>query len=103
MRCRIDRDHLVLATSFQIQHIEGYLALFEDLCEEILQTRLKLDAKIKEANEKFPNNLEISEWRPRLDGFFGFPRRRMKEIEMCNICHCIFLKSIMLITLIQDM
>ncbi|KAL4573650.1 hypothetical protein LXL04_020464 [Taraxacum kok-saghyz] len=39
----------------------GYLASFEDLYEEILQARLKLDAKIKEANEKFPNNLEINE------------------------------------------
>ena len=44
--------------------------MFEDLCEEILQARLKLYEKIKETNEKFPINLEISEWMPRFDGFF---------------------------------
>ncbi|KAL4578388.1 hypothetical protein LXL04_014511 [Taraxacum kok-saghyz] len=50
---------------------EGYLVLFEDLCEEILQARLKLYEKIKETNEKFPINLEISEWMPKFDDFFG--------------------------------
>ncbi|KAL4565635.1 hypothetical protein LXL04_029738 [Taraxacum kok-saghyz] len=49
---------------FLSSSILGYLVSFEDLCEEILQARLKLDEKIKEANEKFPINLEISEWMP---------------------------------------
>ncbi|KAL4566126.1 hypothetical protein LXL04_004901 [Taraxacum kok-saghyz] len=60
-----------LANIHQIELIMGYIASFEDLYEEILQARLKLDAKIKEENEKFPNNLEINKWRPRFDGFFG--------------------------------
>ncbi|KAL4587066.1 hypothetical protein LXL04_011716 [Taraxacum kok-saghyz] len=38
--------------------MDGYIASFEDLYEIILQAKLKLDTKIKEANEKFPNNLE---------------------------------------------
>ncbi|KAL4573646.1 hypothetical protein LXL04_020460 [Taraxacum kok-saghyz] len=50
---------------------QGYLVSFEDLCEEIFQEMLKLNEKIKETNEKFPINLEISEWMPRFDGFFG--------------------------------
>ncbi|KAL4567582.1 hypothetical protein LXL04_023170 [Taraxacum kok-saghyz] len=54
----------------EVKDKKGYLVSFEDLCEEILQARLKLDEKIKEANEKFPINLEISEWMPRFDGFF---------------------------------
>ncbi|KAL4567322.1 hypothetical protein LXL04_022903 [Taraxacum kok-saghyz] len=55
----------------EVKDKQGYLASFEDLYKEILQAMLKLDAKISEANEKFPNNLKISEWRPRFDGFFG--------------------------------
>ncbi|KAL4566669.1 hypothetical protein LXL04_030789 [Taraxacum kok-saghyz] len=52
------------------EYVVGYLVSFEDLYEEILQARLKLDEKINETNEKFPINLEISEWMPRFDGFF---------------------------------
>ncbi|KAL4563489.1 hypothetical protein LXL04_027532 [Taraxacum kok-saghyz] len=54
----------------EVNEQRGYFVSFEDLCEKILQAMLKLDEKIKETNEKFPINLEISEWLPRFDGLF---------------------------------
>ncbi|KAL4574301.1 hypothetical protein LXL04_021130 [Taraxacum kok-saghyz] len=53
------------------ESIEGYLLSIEDLYDQLLKSKLELDAKIKEATEKHPDNREISEWRPRFDGFFG--------------------------------
>ncbi|KAL4582570.1 hypothetical protein LXL04_007123 [Taraxacum kok-saghyz] len=51
--------YLVLSSLIEVEGSSlGYIASFEDLYEIILQARLKLDTKIKEANEKFPNNLE---------------------------------------------
>ena len=51
--------------------VQGYLSSFEVLYDELLKERLELDAKSKKATEKYPNNTEISQWRPRFDGFFG--------------------------------
>ncbi|KAL4560323.1 hypothetical protein LXL04_032473 [Taraxacum kok-saghyz] len=43
----------------------GYIASFEIPYDTILETMLKLDAKIKEATTKFPANSEINDWRPK--------------------------------------
>ncbi|KAL4562226.1 hypothetical protein LXL04_034424 [Taraxacum kok-saghyz] len=41
-----------------------YLVSFEQLYNTIIEARLKLNAKIKEATKKFLANPEINDWRP---------------------------------------
>ncbi|KAL4574305.1 hypothetical protein LXL04_021134 [Taraxacum kok-saghyz] len=42
------------------ESIEGYLLSIEDLYDQLLKSKLELDAKIKEATEKHPDKREIS-------------------------------------------
>ncbi|KAL4567955.1 hypothetical protein LXL04_023552 [Taraxacum kok-saghyz] len=67
--------------------VQGYLLSFEELYDQIVKSRLELDAKIKEANEKFPNNMEIEQWRPRFNAFFGISSE--EEDNMDDTTQCI--------------
>ncbi|KAL4556431.1 hypothetical protein LXL04_039083 [Taraxacum kok-saghyz] len=59
------KDHV--KQSFRITvPFQFYMSIIDELYDQILKSRLE-----PEATEKFPNNMEISEWRPRFDGIFG--------------------------------
>ncbi|KAL4574372.1 hypothetical protein LXL04_021201 [Taraxacum kok-saghyz] len=75
------KDTLEWLSKF-LEKIMGYLASFEILYDIILEAKLKLDAKIKEATKKFLINPKINDWRLRFDIFLGLHRRWVKKIEI---------------------